>query len=195
MSEDISLQVSKRLAEVGPSVAVALEFPVEVYFDVLRGLVDEFARSQGMECIYITSAVPASTIQSTFDALELDSSKTSYIDCISQMTMATQEKGTDRMIYVESPTFLENVVLKVQFLMRKLGEGPKLLVVDSINALSFHNDTKILSEFLHIMISGLSSKEAYPVILSMKESMRPEVHEMLNLVCDQVITLEGPDDS
>ncbi|WP_019178406.1 hypothetical protein [Methanomassiliicoccus luminyensis] len=193
MSDDVSGQVAQQLSDVGPAVAVALEFPVEKYFEVLRGLVEEFAKERKIDCIYISAAVPATTIQATFDALEMDSGSTSFIDCISQMTMGPQEKGTDRFIYVESPTFLENVVLKVQYLMRKLGEGPKLVVVDSVNALSFHNDTKILSEFLHILISGLSSKDAYPVILSMKESLRPEVHEMLALVCDQVITLEGPE--
>jgi len=193
MSDDVSGQVAQQLSDVGPAVAVALEFPVEKYFEVLRGLVEELAKERKIDCIYISAAVPATTIQATFDALEMDSGSTSFIDCISQMTMGPQEKGTDRFIYVESPTFLENVVLKVQYLMRKLGEGPKLVVVDSVNALSFHNDTKILSEFLHILISGLSSKDAYPVILSMKESLRPEVHEMLALVCDQVITLEGPE--
>jgi hypothetical protein len=51
----------------------------------------------------------------------------------------------------------------------------------------------MLSEFLHILISGLSTKEAYPVILSIQEQLRPEVREMLNLVCDQVVNLEHPE--
>ncbi len=84
-------------------------------------------------------------------------------------------------------------MLKVDYLTRKLGEGPKLVVVDSINSLAIHNDPKMLSEFLHILISGLSTKEAYPVILSIQEQLRPEVREMLNLVCDQVINLEHPE--
>lgn len=193
MSEDTGALVSKKLNEVGPSVAVALEFPMASYFDVLRGLVDNFAQSNKLQCIYITSSVPAATIQATLDALEIDSSKISFIDTITQMIMGKLERGSDRIIYVESPTVLENVVLKVDYLTRKLGEGPKLVVVDSINSLAIHNDPKMLSEFLHILISGLSTKEAYPVILSIQEQLRPEVREMLNLVCDQVIDLERPE--
>ncbi len=193
MSEDTGALVSKKLNEVGPSVAVALEFPMASYFDVLRGLVDNFSQGNKLQCIYITSSVPAATIQATLDALEIDSSNISFIDTISQMIMGKLERGSDHIIYVESPTVLENVVLKVDYLTRKLGEGPKLVVVDSINSLAIHNDPKMLSEFLHILISGLSTKDAYPVILSIQEQLRPEVREMLNLVCDQVIDLERPD--
>lgn len=46
MTEDVGSIVAKRLNDVGPSVAVALEFPMGSYFDVLRGLVDDFAQSQ-----------------------------------------------------------------------------------------------------------------------------------------------------
>jgi KaiC/GvpD/RAD55 family RecA-like ATPase len=193
MSEDVGAQITAKLEEVGPSVAIALEFPMASYFDVLRGLVDNFAQQKKLKCIYITSAIPAATIRNTLDALEVDSSNISFVDTISQMIMGKLERGSDQVIYVESPTVLENVILKVDYLTRKIGEGPKLVVVDSINSLAIHNDTKMLSEFLHILISGLSTKDAYPVILSIEEQLRPEVREMLALVCDQVINLEHPE--
>jgi KaiC/GvpD/RAD55 family RecA-like ATPase len=192
MSEDVCAVVASKLDEVGPSVAVALEFPMAAYFDVLRGLVDNFAHSKGVQCVYITSAVPARTIQGTLEALEIDPSGISFVDTISQMIMERMDRESTSIIYVESPTVLENIVLKVDYLLRKLKEGPKLVVVDSINSLAIHNDAKMLSEFLHVLISGLSAKEAYPVILSMQEQLRPDVHEMLSLVCDRVINLGEP---
>ena len=149
MSEDVSAVVAGKLNEVGPSVAVALEFSMSAYFDVLRGLVDNFAREKGLQCIYITSAVPARTIQGTLEALEIDPSGISFVDTISQMIMEKMERENRSIIYVESPTVLENVVLKVDYLTRKLDVGPKLVVVDSINSLAIHNDAKMLSEFLH----------------------------------------------
>jgi len=189
MSEDVGSAVAKRLNDGGPSVAVALEFPMGSYFDVLRGLVDDFAQGQKLSCVYITSAVPATTINASLEALEIDTTNILFVDTISQMIMGDMERTSNKIIYVESPTVLENVILKVDFLSRRLKGAPMLVVVDSINSLAIHNDTKMLSEFLHVLISGLSAKEAYPVILSIKEQLRPEVHEMLNLVCDQVIDL------
>lgn len=191
MSQDVAGQVVRRVEEVGPSVAIALEFPMSQYFDVLRGLVD-LTQQKDLKCIYITAAVPSTTILATFEALEINTENIAFVDCISQMIMGERQK-TEKIIYVESPTILENIVLKVEFLMRKMGPGQRLVVVDSINSLAIHNDTKMLSEFLHVLISGLSPKEAYPVMLSTAEGMKPDVKEMLNLVCDQVINLQHPD--
>jgi KaiC/GvpD/RAD55 family RecA-like ATPase len=194
MSEDIASDVAKTIEEIGPSVAVALEFPMGAYIDVLRGLADNFLRGKEIQCIYITSTVPATTIQTTLEALEVDHSSISFVDTITQMMMGQMERGSESIIYVESPTLLENVVLKVDYLTRRLGPGPKLVVVDSINSLAVLNDAKMLAEFLHVLNSALSAKEAYPVVLSIQEPEQPdtEVHKMLNLVCDQVIKLGGP---
>jgi KaiC/GvpD/RAD55 family RecA-like ATPase len=191
MTDDTAEMVAKTLEEIGPSVAVALEFPMAAYIDVLRGLVDNFMAPKKLQCIYITSTVPATTIQSTLEAMEIDLSGVAFVDTITQMMMGQAERGSDSIIYVESPTLLENVVLKVDYLNRRLKPGPKLVVVDSINSLAILNDPKMLSEFLHVLNASLSSREAYPVVLSIKEQDQTdsEVRKMLNLVCDQVIDI------
>jgi len=189
--DDAALVVGKKLEEVGPAVAMALQLPMARYFDVLRGLV-EFAHAKGLKTIYITAAVPASTILATFEALEIDTRDVSFVDCISQMIMSERE-ASGKIIYVESPTILENIVLKVEYLMRKVGPGQRLVVVDSINSLALHNDTKMLSEFLHVLISSLSPHDAYPVVLSTEEALRPETREMLGLVCDTIVDLQQPE--
>jgi KaiC/GvpD/RAD55 family RecA-like ATPase len=193
MSDDTAVLVAKKLEELGPSVAVALEFSMANYFDVLRGLINNFAGAKKLNVIYITSTLPATTIQSTLDTLEVDASHIYIIDTISQMIMSKRDFVSDRIVYVESPTTLENVVLKVEYLNRHIGGGAKLVVVDSINSMAIHNDTKMLSEFLRVLISGLSDKEAYPVVLSIQGASRADVSEMLYLVCDQVINLESPE--
>lgn len=186
---DIAAKVGATLDETGPSVATVLQFPVSGYFDVLRGLV-EFAQKKDMRIVYITASVPAGTLLSTFEALDVDSAGISFVDCISQMIMSERD-DSGKVIYVESPTVLENIVLKVEFLMRQSGELRRLVIVDSINSLAIHNDAKILSEFLHVLISSLSPKEAYPVVLATEGALKPEVSEMLALVCDQIVELHG----
>lgn len=188
---DVAVEVGRRLDETGPSVATVLQFPMSQYFEVLRGLVD-FARSRSLGLVYITAAVPAGTILSTFEALDVETANISFVDCISQMMMSERD-DSGKVIYVESPTVLENIILKVAFLMRRAGETRQLVVVDSINSLSLHNDAKMLSEFLHVLISSLSPKDAYPVVLATRESMRSDIAEMLALVCDQTVELSGPE--
>lgn len=188
---DVAVEVGRRLDEVGPSVATVMQFPISQYFEVLRGLVD-FTRARGLGMVYITAAVPAKTISMTFEALDIDASNITFVDCISQMMMSDRDES-GKAIYVESPTVLENIILKVSFLMRKAGGTQQLVVVDSINSLSLHNDAKMLSEFLHVLISSLTPRDAYPVVLATEESMRPDIAEMLALVCDQIVELNAPE--
>ncbi len=188
---DVVSEISCVLGGTGPSVATVLKFSVSQYFEVLRGLVD-FTQSKSIGMIYVTAAVPAGTILSTFDALDVDSSNISFVDSISQMMMSERD-DSGRVIYVESPTVLENISLKVAYLMRKAGEMRQLVVVDSINSLALHNDAKVLSEFLHVLISSLSPKDGYPVVLATEESLRPDIVDMLALVCDQIVELNDPE--
>ncbi|HEY5538475.1 MAG TPA: hypothetical protein VIL58_02915, partial [Thermoplasmata archaeon] len=92
-------------------------------------------------------------------------------------------------IFVESPTMLENLMLKVEFLIRKHSDRRALVVLDSINSLAIHNNTKILSEFLHILVNNLRSRGAYTVIFSMQEYETDEIRNMLVLVSDESIEL------
>jgi hypothetical protein len=47
----------------------------------------------------------------------------------------------------------------------------------------------MLPEFLTILLSQLKMREAYPVLLSLPDSLKPEAKEMLSLVCDYTLTV------
>jgi len=185
MVEDPGLRICERLEELGPSVSVAMEISFDSYFDAVRGLVDNFSNSKGLHCIYITSSIPATTLLGALETLEVDTEKVHFIDCLSHMLMGNIDPN-ERMIFVESPTMLENIALKVEYLMRKNGGEPATVILDSIDSLAIQNDPKILSEFLQILLGGLKARETYPVVISMVEQSRPEIREMVHLVCDEV---------
>src|SRR5437899_10684788 len=84
---------------------------------------------------------------------------------------------------------LENIMLKVEFLLRKNPDRSALVVLDSINSLAIHNNTKILSEFLHILVNNLRARGAYTVIISMQEYETEEIRNMLVLVSDEALEL------
>jgi len=93
-------------------------------------------------------------------------------------------------VFVESPAMLEYIVLKAEYLFRK-GKGERFMVIlDSVNSLAAHNEVRMLYEFMQVLMASVKSRGAYPVLLSIGEQMKPEVHEMLQLVCDQIITLK-----
>lgn len=188
MPEETHAVVAAKLKEIGPSVAVNLELKVDSYFDVVRGLVDDFGAKNDLACVYITSSVPASTMMGALTALEVDTSSIYFVDCISHKLMGKIETA-EHVAYLESPSMLENILLKVEYFSRLISGKKLLVVIDSANSLATNNDTKMLSEFLTILLSQLKMREAYPVLLSLPDSLRPEAREMLSLVCDYTLTV------
>lgn len=189
MSPMMSAQkIADELSETPPSSAVSLQMSVDNYLDVIRGVVDLFGNRKQMDTIYVTATISSDAIRRVLEALDIDSSRVYFVDCISHIMMgATSVQQDEKTTLVESPTMLENLMLKVEYLIRRSQSKDKLVVIDSINSLAIHNNNWILSEFLHILVSALRSKEAYTVILTVEEHSTPELNNMVNLVCDHGI--------
>ncbi|QLH74908.1 MAG: hypothetical protein HPY73_05265 [Methanomassiliicoccales archaeon] len=186
MAKEAAETVMEKLDEVGPSVAVTFLMGPESYFEVISGLVDNFCRKNDLDCIYVAVSVPARTIMGAFDSLEIDRGHVRFVDCISYATM--QSVDSEEISFVESPSMLETIILRVRYLFRKFDDGKrKVVIIDSANALSMHNDVRMLTGFIHVLMTALKEKEAYPVILGLGDQLRPEVKEMLGLLSDQVV--------
>jgi len=186
----VTSEVSDKLYALPEAAAVALRMKAEHYFDVIRAMPDVFATKKALDAIYVTSTIPSTSIINALDVLEIPLDHIWFVDCISQIMMSAGQKH-GHAIYVESPTMLENLMLKVEYLIRKTADRKNLVILDSINSLAIHNDTKILSEFLHILVNNLRAKEAYTIIFSMEEYETEEIRNMLNLVSDETLQVEG----
>ncbi len=181
-------KIAAELAEMPPASAISLQMSVDNYLDVIRGVLDLFANKKGMDTIYVTATISSEAIKRVLQALDIDTSRIYFVDCISHIMMgASAAQQDDHTTLVESPTMLENLMLKVEYLIRRSQSKDKLVVIDSINSLAIHNNNWILSEFLHILVSGLRSREAFTVILSVEEHSNPDINNMVNLVCDHGI--------
>ena len=186
--QSVPAEVSEKLSALSVASAVALHLKADQYFDAIQGMLDRFARKKDLEVVYVTSTIPSQSILNALEALEIPMEHIWFVDCISQIMMS-QAKRHPHAIVVESPTMLENIMLKVEFLLRKNPDRNALVVLDSINSLSIHNNTKILSEFLHILVNNLRARGAYTVIISMQEYETEEIRNMLVLVSDETIEL------
>ena len=184
----VPTEVAERLSSLPEASAVAMRLKSDQYFDTIQGMLDRFAMKKDLEVVYVTSTIPSQSIINALEVLEIPMDHIWFIDCISQIMMS-QAKRHPHAIIVESPTMLENIMLKVEFLIRKHPDRRALVVLDSINSLAIHNNTKILSEFLHILVNNLRSRGAYTVIFSMQEYETEEIRNMLVLVSDETVEL------
>ena len=188
----IAQNLAAQLGELPPSSAVSLRMSVDNYLEILRGTVDLFANRRGMDTVYVTATISFEGIKRILQALDADTSKVYFVDCISHIMMGASASQLDEhTTLVESPTMLENLMLKVEYLLRRSQAKEKLVIIDSINSLAIHNNNWILSEFLHILVSGLRVRGAYTIILSVEEHSTPELNNLVNLVCDQELRTNG----
>ncbi|OPY33852.1 MAG: hypothetical protein A4E32_00590 [Methanomassiliicoccales archaeon PtaU1.Bin124] len=188
MTKEAVEEVISKLQEVGPSVATTFLIAPENYFEVITGLVDNFCHENDLGCIYVTSSVPAKTLRNALDSLEIERNHVKFVDCISYATMQNIQES-DNTVFVESPSLLENIILSTEYLFKK-NDGKKMVVIiDSVNSLSLHNDARMLTEFIQVLMSALKAREAYPIILGIGDQLKPDVMEALSLVCDQVIRI------
>ncbi|NLX46905.1 MAG: hypothetical protein GXY70_01845 [Euryarchaeota archaeon] len=188
--EEVAPQIIGKLNELGPAVSIDLNISVEAYFDTLTALIDRFCNKKGLSCIYISVTVPASTIRSALESLEISTDKLRFVDCISFATMECSTDDDAQTVFVESPTMLEYVILKTEYLFRKGRDEQFMVIMDSVNSLAAHNEVRMLYEFMQVLMASTKSRGAYPVLLSIEEQMKPELLEMLQLVCDQIVTLK-----
>jgi KaiC/GvpD/RAD55 family RecA-like ATPase len=180
--------VAAKLSEVPAGTSLALQVSIPVYLDAIKAIVDNYAAKGRVSVIYVTSSIPSRSILSAFEVLEINSDHVSFVDCVTHTMVSAVEKGTN-IYLVESPTMLENLMLKVEFLTRKLSGGKVLVLLDSLNSLCIHNSPGIVSEFLHIMVNNLRAKGVPSVILMVQEHGTEEVRNMLN-VCDEMMVLD-----
>jgi len=187
---ELAARIAQRLMDLPEGSAVALRMGADQYFDTIRGILDVYCPKKELEALYVTSTIPSRSIINALDVLEIPLERIWFVDCISQIMMSSAEKHA-HSIYVESPTMLENIMLKVEYLIRKTQSRGAVIIVDSINSLAIHNNTKILSEFLHIMVNNLRSKKASTLIFSMEQYENEDIRNMMNLVCDETISVEA----
>lgn len=184
----VSQQVCEKLEAISEPSSVALVVNVAQYFDSIRGIVELFSKKRNLNVYYVSATIPSKNILDIFHVLDIDTSNVYFVDCISHIMMgATIHK--DKILFVESPTMLENILLKIEYLSRKYG-NTGIVLIDSLNSLAIHNNLRMLSEFFHVLVTNLRSKGSYVIIVSMKEQESEEIRGMLNLVCDEIIVVE-----
>jgi len=179
-----------KLETLEPGSAIALKFDIESYFDVITTITDDFVNGKDMRVIYETSTIPANSILELLNAMEISMDPINFVDAVSYMTMGAAGKSVG-VTFVESPTMLENIMLKIEYLLKKHPSEANTVVLDSINSLAIHNDNKILAEFLHILISSLRSYDCYTIILSVAEQESEDIDNILAMVCDDIIEVSS----
>jgi KaiC/GvpD/RAD55 family RecA-like ATPase len=185
--------LKKQLGQFGERSAVSVVTDIGNYVQVMKGVVG-FAQEGGLKCIYITCTLPARVVLEQLSSENIKADNIHFVDAISFMVGSAQdERG--QTIYVESPTMLEGIMLKVDTWLKKLKDGKKIVFLDSVSTLAMHNDPALISEFLHYFVNNLRGRGIRTVILSVAGQTPEEIENILRLVCDETVVLKGEETS
>ena len=185
-------QIAATLKENKDSLAISLITDISNYFTAMKEVV-KYTLDEGMKCVYITATIPSTVIADQLASEDISTDHVYFVDCISFMVGKSPEED-ERTFYIESPTMIETIVLKVHTTIKMLGDDPKLVFLDSVNTLSLHNDEKVMQEFVHYLINALRVRKIPSVVLSIVDQTPEDLEIILKLVCDEVIEAVGDEE-
>jgi hypothetical protein len=185
-----AVDISERLRLLGGGAAVALRLDpreyADQYFAVLSATLRDIGSETNAHTIYVSVTNPAALVWSLAQALDVKSDRLSFVDAISHIMMNYRDPLPNAS-YVESPRMLEDIMLRVEYLLRRHPSARPIVVVDSVNSLAIHNPPDLLSEFFHILLNNLKSRQALAIVLSVSEDSTNALDQMLSLIVDETI--------
>ena len=182
--------IGERLRSLPGGSAVALKLDpreyADHYFAVLNATLRDVGNEANAHVIYITVTNPASFVWSLAQALDVPADRISFVDVISHIMM-NYSNPLPNATYIETPRALEEIMLRVDYLLRKYPHPRSIVVVDSLNALAIHNPRELLSEFFHIFLTNLKSRNVLNLILLTSDEESGGLEQMLALLVDETI--------
>lgn len=186
---NIKETIAKKFEGLDDDSIVSLITDTDNYYAVILSTIEYLIKYREMGGVYITSTRPASTIMEQLNSKEIDLSKLYFVDCISYLVGGTGK--LERTSFVESPTMLESIMLKADWLLKGVKNEKKFIFFDSVNTLSIYSEQKILYEFIHIFTNSLRMKEVFLVLLSVAEHTSKELGSLLRITCDETVEIRG----
>ena len=184
------VDIAERLRGMSGGAAVALRLDpreyADQYFAVLAATLRDVGSETNAHTIYVSVTNPASLVWSLAQALDVKADRLSFVDAISHIMMNYRDPLPNAS-YIESPRMLEDIMLRVEYLLRRNTSPRTIVVIDSVNSLAIHNPKDLLSEFFHILLNNLKSRQVLAVVLSVSEDGGSELDQMLSLVVDETV--------
>ncbi|HKS59352.1 MAG TPA: hypothetical protein VJS68_01075, partial [Thermoplasmata archaeon] len=129
---------------------------------------------------------PAALVNNLAQALDVPTGDLSFIDAISHIMMNYRDPLPNAS-YIESPRMLEDIMLRIEFLLRKHPKPRSIVIIDSVNTLAIHNPSDLLSEFFHILLNNLKARQVLSILLTTTDENSPTIDQILSLVVDETI--------
>jgi hypothetical protein len=183
-------EIGERLRALTGGAAVALRLDpheyADHYFSALTATLRDLGSEPDNHTIYVSVTNPASLVWSLAQALDVPKDRIAFVDAISHIMMNYRDP-LPNAVYLESPRMLEDLMLRVEYLLRKHPAPRPVVVLDSVNSLAIHNPPELLTEFFHILLNNLKTRQVLSVLLTTSDDPNSPIDQMLSLVVDETL--------
>ncbi len=184
---ELDAGIADQLTEVGPASSIQVRVGTSNSFLVMCSLLQPLVQEFGMRGIYICASRSAEEMIQTLDSVGIDSTNIHFIDTVSSGFIGGTNNDYENIEYIDSPIMLESIMLRTLYWLEADPETPFFVVIDSVNALSIYNESRMLAEYLHTFINTFRAREVLTAIVNVPDQTPPGVLANLDLYCTDLI--------
>ncbi len=178
--------LKQQLAQLPDMTILYLNSDTGNYYKAMLATMDFMTNTLGYGGVYISSTRPVSDIKLQMEASGIPTHNIQFVDSVVYLVGGKIEEESN-VAYVESPSMLETIMLKLDWQLKQVNTQEKFVFFDSVNGLTVYNEEKLLMEFIHVFSNNMRLKDIYTILISVKEQTPAPVDSILRLNCDDTI--------
>jgi len=177
--------LKKQLQQLPDTTILYLDTNTKDYYRAILSTIDFLVNTLGYGGVYVSSTRPVSDIKFQMEASGISTKDIHFVDSVIYLVGGKAED--EKTAYVESPSMLETIMLKLDWQLKQVKTTEKFVFFDSINGLVVYNEEKLLMEFIHVFANSMRLKDIYTVLISVREQTPSQIDSNLRLNCDDTV--------
>ena len=181
MLDGLKERISKS-AKIHQSVGIIV--PMNNYAELSDAIFNQMISDKDDFWVYITVTKSYDTIQRNLKNFS-EHKNLRFMDCISRA--AGIAKLEPNVIYIESPSMLEKIIMEMMHLFSKVKDDvKKYVIIDSLSALMIYNNPETVKEFFQHFVNKTRAEDIHSITLVVEEEMDEYMNKII-FINDKII--------
>ena len=183
-AQNIRKKLDEGLENISDKKVIIVEAKSENHKPTLASLMDILISKNGMGGVYISVSKPSDSILAAIEEGQVSTEDVFFIDCISLMAGKIQKEKSEKVVFVENPSSLEEISMYLDKMLKRVESKNKFLFLDSLSSLLIYNTDKSVKEFTHYLINKIRLENLMGIILTIEKKEAEDLVRTLTPMCD-----------
>ncbi len=157
------------------------------YSSTNANILKHYVNKKKNYCVYVTVNKQYSALEKDLKNKKVNTKNILFVDAI---TPLSSKVDADNAIFVGSPSALTSISLTITSALKKVPEGKRVLLLDSISTMMVYNNLGSVSKFSNFLIKKMQDWKVSGAILSIEKENSEEISDYLSQIVDKVIEVK-----